>query len=501
MISLVDVLDWPAFEAAHPLHSMSTQELAEIEIRWVHSSEVADIAELLHGGELLLTAGTAIRKASAEALSNYLHSLAKRGIAALAVETVNWTESARTRLVESAHHAHVSLLELRAAAPFVDIAEHINSMIVNKQARMHVVVDELSRKLSELISSSLHPDLTLIMDVIAQTLKSDAVLYDHSGEILAQSSSRIGAGTTDGAIKELRRADAVVVIAGNITARLELTATTQPVELLQSAASRTAEVLSIALAHLLRPSSSHAAEQRLIRAIIDDALYATLASLWGRANVPVGPFITFVVRPFNTGMLNTSLYTAVRKVLGHGAMDSVGTDLIGVFALPAEGTRAAREKFAATLNAIATKIPSRAVVGTLSWNQTFAHLSYVDALAILDDESFSNAGLLDAMSHYSVRALQHLENQYFSRGFLHAQIEPLRLWDEKHGTQLIETLAMWLDCACNTTETAALLHIERQTMHKRLAKIFELLEGDPRHDADLLGLHMAVRMFQQRTNL
>lgn len=501
MIPLRDVLLWPPFQAAQPLHSLSPERLESTHIRWVHSSEVTDIADLLHGGELLLTAGTTIREASREVLSRYLFALVRRGVAALAVETVDWSEAQRALLTEHAHIANIPLIELRNSAPFVDIAEHTNSMIVNKQARMHVVVDELSRKLAELISSSLHPDLGHIMELIAQTLDAQATLYDHSGEVLAQSAAKLTTKDTEESGKARQRADAVVVIAGNITATLEISATTQPVELLQSAASRTAEVLSIALAHLLRPSSSHIVEQRLIRAIMEDALYATLANLWDRANVPLGPFAIFVVRPFNSGTLNTSVYTAVRKILGHGAMDSVGTDLIGVIPLPDAGTRAAREKFAASLNSIATKFPSRAVVGTLSWNQTFAYLSYTDAVAVLNDEHFSNAGVIDSMRHYPTRALRNLENQYFSRSYIHAQVEPLRLWDEKHSTQLVDTLTMWLDCACNTTETAAVLHVERQTLHKRLTKIFELLEGDPRHDADLLGLHLALRMSQLRTEI
>jgi sugar diacid utilization regulator len=39
---------------------------------------------------------------------------------------------------------------------------------------------------------------------------------------------------------------------------------------------------------------------------------------------------------------------------------------------------------------------------------------------------------------------------------------------------LVETLRVWLDSACNTAQAARELHVERQSMHHRLHRIFSL---------------------------
>lgn len=50
-------------------------------------------------------------------------------------------------------------------------------------------------------------------------------------------------------------------------------------------------------------------------------------------------------------------------------------------------------------------------------------------------------------------------------------------YDRRRGTQLLETLEQWLRSGCNTAETARALFLERQSMHSRLTRIFELIGG------------------------
>ena len=55
-LSVRDALDDPVLAAAHP-RILTGGERLEQPVRWVHTSEVLDIAELLSGGEMLLVAG------------------------------------------------------------------------------------------------------------------------------------------------------------------------------------------------------------------------------------------------------------------------------------------------------------------------------------------------------------------------------------------------------------------------------------------------------------
>ena len=63
-------------------------------MRWVHVAEIADIAHLLHGGELVLTTGIALPD-DAAALTRYIDELADVGAAGVVVELVRrWSRRA-----------------------------------------------------------------------------------------------------------------------------------------------------------------------------------------------------------------------------------------------------------------------------------------------------------------------------------------------------------------------------------------------------------------------
>ncbi len=54
-------------------------------------------------------------------------------------------------------------------------------------------------------------------------------------------------------------------------------------------------------------------------------------------------------------------------------------------------------------------------------------------------------------------------------------------WDAAHGSDLVHTLGTYLRHAGNRTATAAALHVHRQSLYQRLARIEELL-GHPVED-------------------
>jgi purine catabolism regulator len=80
------------------------------------------------------------------------------------------------------------------------------------------------------------------------------------------------------------------------------------------------------------------------------------------------------------------------------------------------------------------------------------------------------------------------------RNFVRQQLGPLLDHDAQRNSRLLDTLAVWLDCGCNTAHAARGLHVERQSMHQRLRRIFELCGGDPRETGRLAALHLATRL-------
>ena len=71
-------------------------------------------------------------------------------------------------------------------------------------------------------------------------------------------------------------------------------------------------------------------------------------------------------------------------------------------------------------------------------------------------------------------------------------IEPLRSSDSDG--QLLATLSTYLDVESNASETAARLHVHRNTVLQRLSRIRELLPIDLDQPADRLAVQVALRL-------
>ena len=65
----------------------------------------------------------------------------------------------------------------------------------------------------------------------------------------------------------------------------------------------------------------------------------------------------------------------------------------------------------------------------------------------------------------------------------------------------MRTLDVWITEGCNTAEAARVLFLERQSLHKRLARIFEVLGGDPRGTGRLGALAFAVKLVRGNARL
>ncbi len=71
---------------------------------------------------------------------------------------------------------------------------------------------------------------------------------------------------------------------------------------------------------------------------------------------------------------------------------------------------------------------------------------------------------------------------------------PLKDYDQKHKSALVETLRVWLDTGCNTLQTAKLLHTHYNTAVYRLAKVEKLLEMDINEVEVQLQLRIAYKL-------
>jgi PucR family transcriptional regulator, purine catabolism regulatory protein len=491
MPTLAEALDFPALAAAEPMVRSTGGPGVRRVVRWVHSSEVLEIAPLLRGGEMLLTGGTQLLTLPPTERRSYVAALASRGLAALAVETVGWEDAAVDDLVADAESAGLTLVELRRTVRFVDIAEEINSAIVNREARIRSAVDELSHRIAEHIS--VHgPDTQEILQLAAHSLRARISLIGTEGDVQEAGGELLPADDPDAhAVQE-----AGIVVGGHLAARLRVESVATQAELVTAATGRLTEVLALALAQSFRPSMDQIAEARLMRAIIDEAPRDAVERLWRTTALPAGP--ACVVLGLTLGPASTH-----EVVLGRVALAAAGVPWGQGRALlvPLGRTDPARRRadVVSALAEAADGMPVRCTVGPLVWDGAEAHASFVGARAVLEEEA-DDPGVLDVSAHFGRRVLTLLEATPFVSVEIRAALGRVQDWDRRHGTVLVETLARWLDSGCHVTATAGRLHIERQTLHKRLAKAFELLGEDPRERGDVFSLHVAVRVAMLRTD-
>ena len=100
------------------------------------------------------------------------------------------------------------------------------------------------------------------------------------------------------------------------------------------------------------------------------------------------------------------------------------------------------------------------------------------------------------------RLLAHLQNGPELSDFLREQLGVLLDHDAAHGTELLRTLDTYLRHGLAKTPTAEALGVRRQTLYNRLARIQDLLGGEPLTDYERhTALGVALHAWRLRTGL
>ncbi|GAA1195771.1 PucR family transcriptional regulator [Pseudonocardia alaniniphila] len=110
----------------------SGSDALDTEVRWVHVSELANVAGTLSGGELILSIGIVLAEPGTD-LAAYVDSLRDSGAAGLAVELGRHVERLPDALVQAARAHGFPVIELHAPVRFVEITETVHAQVVNAQ--------------------------------------------------------------------------------------------------------------------------------------------------------------------------------------------------------------------------------------------------------------------------------------------------------------------------------------------------------------------------------
>ncbi|MEU5975238.1 PucR family transcriptional regulator [Streptomyces sp. NPDC047315] len=500
-------------------------------VRWVHAGEVPNIASLLKGGELLLTTGLGLGTRPAEQRA-FVSRLAERGIAALVVELGPRFSRLPAAIVDTARSAGLPLVQLHREVPFVSVTEEVHTEIVNGHYALLRRAEEVHRRCTEVLLDG--GGVPQVLRILADFAASPVFLETVNGELLyAAGSGAAPAGADPLQVwkglrgqreaRESPPAGTVVVDvpgggqgSASVRARLVLPSVGSPLLTVhRMAAERAAGLLAVVLMQA-RQEEELAARGRGDflsdlaegRTSVEDAPAQARVLGFKPGDGPLLPVVMRLSPPAGPAGTWAALAHSVQEELA-----AVGVPvLLGV--RPVEGrvpllaglrSEADREtvadRIAAALRAGVERAgleragahPPVVVVGrAVGWSSVPASLRHAAETATaaqgLTDRPWYDARRLD-----TELLLWRLRDHPDLAAFVERAIGPLRTHDATSRPPLLPTLESYLTHAGRKAETARDLHLNRQTLYNRLARIADLLGADLDDPQTVLALSLALR--------
>ncbi|MGW3624938.1 PucR family transcriptional regulator [Streptomyces sp. NPDC000880] len=500
-------------------------------VRWVHAGEVPNIASLLKGGELLLTTGLGLGARPAEQRA-FVRRLADRGIAALVVELGPRFDRLPAAIVETARAAGLPLVQLHREVAFVSVTEEIHTEIVNGHYALLRQAEDVHRRCTDALLGG--GGVPQVLRILADFTANPVFLETADGQLLYATASESGQAGADPlqvwdglrgqrAARESPPAGTVLVDvpgggqgAASVRARLVLPTVGSPLLTVhRMAAERAAGLLAVVLMQA-RQEEELAARGRgdFLTDLAEGRITAEDAPAQARVlgfKPGEGPLLPVVMRLATELSPSGNWALLARAVLEE--LSSVGVPvLLGV--RPVEGRvplllglRSESER-----TAVADRVAAalRAGVERAGLERAGAHPPVV-VVGMAGGWAAASAGLRHAaetataaqgLSHrpwYDARRLDidlllwRLRDHPDLAAFVDRAIGPLREHDRASRPPLLPTLQTYLAHAGRKAETARELHLNRQTLYNRLARISELLGTDLDDPQTVLALSLALR--------
>ncbi|KOV98029.1 transcriptional regulator [Streptomyces sp. NRRL B-1140] len=527
-ITVRRALELPGLRSGLPEVLAGAERLGRT-VRWVHAGEVPHIASLLKGGELLLTTGYGLGTRPAEQRA-FVRTLAERGIAALVVELGPRFTRLPAALVDTARAAGLPLVQLHREVPFVTVTEEVHTEIVNGHYALLQRAEEVHRRCTQAVLGG--GGVPQVLGILADFAGNPVFLETADGQLLYAAGAgpqgadplQVWEGLRGQHKDEPPLAGSVLVDvpgggpgSGGVRARLVLLPVRTPLATVhRMAAERAAGILAVVLMQA-RQEEELAARGRgdFLTDLAEGRVTAEDAPAQARVlgfRPGEGPLLPVVMRlgealsPGGGGWVVPARAVSeelaslgVPVLLGVRPLEGRVLVLLG---LRAESERTAvADRVAAALRAGVGRAgiprpggqPPVVVVGTAGgWPAAASGLRHAAETATaaqgLADRPWYDARRLDIDL-----LLWRLRDHPDLAAFVDRALGPLLEHDRRSRPPLLPTLTTYLAHAGRKAETARELHLNRQTLYNRLARIGELLGTDLDDPQTVLALSLALR--------
>ncbi|MCT2277073.1 PucR family transcriptional regulator ligand-binding domain-containing protein [Micromonospora chalcea] len=525
-----DVLELPALQQAGP-RVMAGRDRLDAPVRWVHVAEIPEIADLLRGGELVLTTGIGLPPDD-DGLRRWIDGLAAVGAAGVVVELGRrFGGTLPAALVEQARRRNLPLVALQREMRFVAVTEVVHSVIVEEQTADLLAKDEIHRIFTELSVEGAEP--RQVLREVTRLSRRPAVLENLSHQVLAYETGPLSAEELLDRWETRSRAVEVpsgtgyeprsgwlvtgVEARGNRWGRLVLLCDQEPPArtsvLLERAAS------TIALNQLVARDDSSVERQArssLLWSIVNHSAPTRDVALRARGlgvTLEQRRLLGVVVRRRRPGPgpgveMNTrrrelldAVETAVRDcglAALAGDVDGLGGAEVTVLVAltDAESDEAALLGLSTALTRAGLRAGSDVVVaaGSVVRSLDLARRSLIEAAQVADATAHTAEPrpfyrLLDVR----LRGLLYLlRDDVRLQTFVERELGPLLSYDERHGTNHVALLEAYLVEGRNKRRAAEEMSLSRSALYQRLQLIERVLGVDLDSSERRLSLHVAL---------
>lgn len=532
--SLKDVLELPCISHGKP-RILAGKEFLGRTIRWVHISDLIDIAGLLAGGEMILSTGLGL-PAARDSLRHYVRSLSDVDVGALVIELGGKLSELPKALVEEAHASDLPLIVLERETRFVDVTEAVHTLIVDARVGQLERSELIHRQFTELTVEGAPPEAIVsaaaelcghpvILENLAHRVVTFATGTAPPETLLRNWERRSRSARADNAIIQVEPDESWVAVPvgarGDNWGRLVAVAS-EPASDTALVLERAATALALNRLSVRDDTSVKVRAHQEVLSQIVDRSYSSVGSLNSQAaalGVPLeGRVLVGVSINFEGVARREALKSDYEKSEDLLKLDYVeevlesaetqfsaliddhkpATVRLLVSLRPDVDLSTVLASFARALHkGIARSArPHTPIVGVGSpvtdvreARRSLAEADYVSSASFASRRQKPYYQLTDVR----VRGLIHaLRDDNRLQNFVELELAPLIEFDFDHGTDHIGTLSTYLDQGHNKTQTAGKLHLSRPALYDRLELIGNVLDADLDDPETCLSLHVAI---------
>lgn len=533
MLSLKEALQLPILENARIVAGDGGLERP---IRWVHNVSGPNVADWLHGGELVLTTVFNLPD-SPEARCEYLRQLAEKSIVAVVITVGMLVDEIPDYLRAIGDELNLPLIELPYQTRFVDIAKVINERIAEDNldtiSRALLIQQRLSRLVLE--GGGFQDLAEMLAELVGHSISIEndnfeAIANKNIAEVDSARRYTILHGRTNPQLiealeveylprireslrpvqlpvmpelgLEMERLLAPIVVHGEIYGYMWIIADVHalsPIDMMAIEIGATVAALLMLYQESLQTAEASLKGSLMAQLIEGNGGRQTILS---DQSLRYGVDLRLPWRLLLVSIQNgqpptaTRAYRAINQVLSQNEAHAVAAQFAGQVVILVQADQAV-ETIAGALMERLVQGSDDVIIGISSAFEgadqvSTAHQQGNEVLEIgqriNSDQSifwFDELGYIHTLYHAGAASLTQ-----------NAQVPILRQLLEERQADLFKTLETYLDAGGNSVQTADALHIHRSTLNYRLTRIREICDVDLSSPSTRLNLQIALKLMR-----